>query len=80
MFESMRSRFARNTLAAGLLTATAVLSFGAPAHAEQLDSETHDFWIEQYDDHTVITVDWFAVPKAADDAENNVPACVQAST
>ena len=79
MFTSIRSRFARNTLAAGLLIATAVLSLGAPAQAAPLDSQTNDFWIEQYDDHHVIVVDWFAVPKAADTPENNLPACVAAS-
>jgi hypothetical protein len=45
MFTSIRGRFARSTLAAGLLTATAVLSLGAPAQASPLDSQTNDFWI-----------------------------------
>ena len=73
MFPPIRSRFARNTLAAGLLTATAVLSLGAPAQAAPLDSQTNDFWIEQYDDHNVIVVDWFAVPKAADTRRTTSP-------
>jgi hypothetical protein len=79
MFTSIRSRFARAVLTAGLLGATAVVSLGAPAQAAVLDAASGDFWVQQYSDHTDIVVDWFAVPTAADDVANNLPACVAAS-
>ena len=79
MFASIRSAFARVALAAGLLGATAVVSLGAPAQAAVLDAASGDFWIYQGAGYTDIVVDWFAVPTAAEDVENNLPACVEAS-
>ena len=67
-------RILAGAVVAAVLAAVSVLSgVVSPANAST------DYWVEQYDDHTDIVVDWFAVPKAADDAENNLGACVQAS-
>ena len=68
-------RILAGAVVAAVLAAVSVLSgVASPANAAT------DYWVEKYDDHTDIVVDWFAVPKAADDAEDNLGACVQAST
>jgi hypothetical protein len=75
----IRRPLATGAVATGLTAATAFGGLGAPANATELDP-ARNYWIEHYPDHTDIVIDWFAVPKAADDVEDNLPACVAAST
>ena len=68
----------RRILAAAAVCRRSAAAASAP-RASPATAAT-DYWVEKYDDHTDIVVDWFAVPKAADDAEDNLGACVPAST
>lgn len=72
MMKTIRRTFAPGLVAVAT-TAAIVLGGGPAAQAAT------GFWIEGHSDHTDIVVDWYAVPAAADDVENNLGACVEAS-